>query len=163
MHLPTCPQVSHFLRRDCIKVITPVFGTGFSLLHFISFLWKFCTMAYLLPANIRIRYTSIDCIASGAAQLFIFYTMPAFTVAWPVFFYFVAYRNAAETVQYGVKNNTTFLECTPKSPQASIKWLLQKDNDRRKEVSVSTKQLLWKGPQSASPSRNEAIWHLCFH
>uniref|UniRef100_A0A8C8RN71 Semaphorin 3C n=1 Tax=Pelusios castaneus TaxID=367368 RepID=A0A8C8RN71_9SAUR len=45
-----------------------------------------------------------------------------------------AYRNAAEVIQYGVKNNTTFLECTPKSPQASIKWLLQKDNDRRKEV-----------------------------
>ncbi|NXM60553.1 SEM3C protein, partial [Illadopsis cleaveri] len=48
-----------------------------------------------------------------------------------------AYRNAAEIVQYGVKNNTTFLECTPKSPQASIKWLLQKDNDRRKEVKLS--------------------------
>lgn len=58
-----------------------------------------------------------------------------FTVALPVFFFFLAYRNAAEIVQYGVKNNTTFLECTPKSPQASIKWLLQKDNDRRKEVS----------------------------
>ena len=52
-------------------------------------------------------------------------------------FYFCssAYRNAAEIVQYGVKNNTTFLECAPKSPQASIKWLLQKDKDRRKEVS----------------------------
>ncbi|KAH0616461.1 hypothetical protein JD844_027570, partial [Phrynosoma platyrhinos] len=48
-----------------------------------------------------------------------------------------AYRNAAEVIQYGVKNNTTFLECTPKSPQASIKWLLQKDNDRRKEVKLN--------------------------
>ncbi|XP_023609551.1 semaphorin-3C isoform X2 [Myotis lucifugus] len=48
-----------------------------------------------------------------------------------------AYRNAAETVQYGVKNNTTFLECAPKSPQASIKWLLQKDKDRRKEVKLN--------------------------
>uniref|UniRef100_A0A8C3RA30 Semaphorin-3C n=1 Tax=Cyanoderma ruficeps TaxID=181631 RepID=A0A8C3RA30_9PASS len=48
-----------------------------------------------------------------------------------------AYRNAAEIVQYGVKNNTTFLECTPKSPQASVKWLLQKDNDRRKEVKLN--------------------------
>uniref|UniRef100_A0A7M4F8A1 Semaphorin-3C n=1 Tax=Crocodylus porosus TaxID=8502 RepID=A0A7M4F8A1_CROPO len=48
-----------------------------------------------------------------------------------------AYRNAAEIIQYGVKNNTTFLECTPKSPQASIKWLLQKDNDRRKEVKLN--------------------------
>nr|XP_004662372.2 semaphorin-3C isoform X1 [Jaculus jaculus]XP_045016235.1 semaphorin-3C isoform X1 [Jaculus jaculus] len=48
-----------------------------------------------------------------------------------------AYRNAAEIVQYGVKNNTTFLECTAKSPQASIKWLLQKDKDRRKEVKLN--------------------------
>uniref|UniRef100_A0A0F7Z337 Semaphorin-3C n=1 Tax=Crotalus adamanteus TaxID=8729 RepID=A0A0F7Z337_CROAD len=51
------------------------------------------------------------------------------------------YRNAAEVIQYGVKNNTTFLECTPKSPQASIKWLLQKDNDRRKEVKLSERIL----------------------
>ncbi|XP_048465917.1 semaphorin-3C [Rhincodon typus] len=45
-----------------------------------------------------------------------------------------AYRNAVESVQYGVKNSTAFLECTPKSPQASVKWLMQKTNDRRKEV-----------------------------
>uniref|UniRef100_A0A665VN64 Semaphorin-3C n=1 Tax=Echeneis naucrates TaxID=173247 RepID=A0A665VN64_ECHNA len=45
-----------------------------------------------------------------------------------------AYRNAVEMTQYGVKNNTTFLECLPKSPQASIRWLIQRDNDRRKEV-----------------------------
>uniref|UniRef100_A0A8C6TN39 Semaphorin-3C n=1 Tax=Neogobius melanostomus TaxID=47308 RepID=A0A8C6TN39_9GOBI len=48
-----------------------------------------------------------------------------------------AYRNAAEMMQYGVKNNTTFLECIPKSPQASIRWLIQRDNDRRKEVKLS--------------------------
>lgn len=47
---------------------------------------------------------------------------------------FTAYRNAAEMIQYGVKNNTTFLECPPKSPHASIRWLIQRDNDRRKEV-----------------------------
>ncbi|ETE58321.1 Semaphorin-3C, partial [Ophiophagus hannah] len=52
-----------------------------------------------------------------------------------------SYRNAAEVIQYGVKNNTTFLECTPKSPQASIKWLFQKDNDRRKEVKLSERIL----------------------
>uniref|UniRef100_A0A8P4KA30 Semaphorin-3C n=1 Tax=Dicentrarchus labrax TaxID=13489 RepID=A0A8P4KA30_DICLA len=46
-----------------------------------------------------------------------------------------AYRNAVEMTQYGVKNNTTFLECLPKSPQASIRWLIQRDNDRRKELS----------------------------
>uniref|UniRef100_A0A8D3DD45 Sema domain, immunoglobulin domain (Ig), short basic domain, secreted, (semaphorin) 3C n=1 Tax=Scophthalmus maximus TaxID=52904 RepID=A0A8D3DD45_SCOMX len=48
-----------------------------------------------------------------------------------------AYRNAVEMTQYGVKNNTTFLECMPKSPQASIRWLIQRDNDRRKEVSLT--------------------------
>uniref|UniRef100_A0A3Q2YQY2 Semaphorin 3C n=1 Tax=Hippocampus comes TaxID=109280 RepID=A0A3Q2YQY2_HIPCM len=34
-----------------------------------------------------------------------------------------AYRNAAEMTQYGVRNNTTFLECLPKPPQASIRQL----------------------------------------
>uniref|UniRef100_G3Q900 Semaphorin-3C n=1 Tax=Gasterosteus aculeatus aculeatus TaxID=481459 RepID=G3Q900_GASAC len=46
-----------------------------------------------------------------------------------------AYRNAVEMTQYGVKNNTTFLECFPKSPRASIRWLIHRDNDRRKELS----------------------------
>ncbi|MEJ1280686.1 sema domain immunoglobulin domain (Ig) short basic domain secreted (semaphorin) 3C [Cricetulus griseus] len=54
-----------------------------------------------------------------------------------VLFLGTAYRNAAEIVQYGVRNNSTFLECAPKSPQASIKWLLQKDKDRRKEVKLN--------------------------
>ncbi|CAB1420941.1 unnamed protein product, partial [Pleuronectes platessa] len=52
-----------------------------------------------------------------------------------------AYRNAVELTQYGVKNNTTFLECLPKSPQASIRWLIQRDNDRRKEVKLSDRVL----------------------
>ncbi|MEE6481441.1 hypothetical protein FKM82_012867 [Ascaphus truei] len=51
------------------------------------------------------------------------------------------YRNTAEIVQYGVKNNTTFLECSAKSPQASVKWLLQKDNDRRKEVKLNERMI----------------------
>lgn len=58
-------------------------------------------------------------------------------------FHILAYRNAAEVIQYGVKNNTTFLECTSKSPQASVKWILQKDNDRRKEVS-NRDHMYWK-------------------
>ncbi|KAJ8374095.1 hypothetical protein SKAU_G00046750 [Synaphobranchus kaupii] len=48
-----------------------------------------------------------------------------------------AYRNAEETVQFGVKNSSTFLECLPKSPQASVRWLVQRDSDRRKEVKPS--------------------------
>uniref|UniRef100_A0A8D2LAP5 Semaphorin 3F n=1 Tax=Varanus komodoensis TaxID=61221 RepID=A0A8D2LAP5_VARKO len=47
----------------------------------------------------------------------------------------LASRNTVEAVQYGVEGSTAFLECQPRSPQATIKWLLQKDNsDRRKEL-----------------------------
>ncbi|XP_041110853.1 semaphorin-3C-like [Polyodon spathula] len=52
-----------------------------------------------------------------------------------------AYRNAAETEQYGVRNNTAFLECSPKSPQAMVKWLIQRKNDRRKEVKLNERIL----------------------
>ncbi|XP_077399612.1 semaphorin-3C isoform X1 [Vanacampus margaritifer] len=52
-----------------------------------------------------------------------------------------AYRNAAEMTQYGVRNNTTFLECLPKPPQASIRWLIHRDSDRRKEVKLSERVL----------------------
>uniref|UniRef100_A0A8D2NFJ8 Semaphorin 3F n=1 Tax=Zonotrichia albicollis TaxID=44394 RepID=A0A8D2NFJ8_ZONAL len=53
-----------------------------------------------------------------------------------------ANKNTVEAVQYGVEGSTAFLECQPRSPQASIKWLLQKDNsDRRKEVRVEGRVL----------------------
>nr|XP_057933408.1 semaphorin-3C isoform X2 [Doryrhamphus excisus]XP_057933409.1 semaphorin-3C isoform X2 [Doryrhamphus excisus] len=52
-----------------------------------------------------------------------------------------AYRNAAEMTQYAVRNNTTFLECLPKPPQASIRWLIHRDNDRRKEVKLNERVL----------------------
>ncbi|XP_062826175.1 semaphorin-3F isoform X1 [Anolis carolinensis] len=46
-----------------------------------------------------------------------------------------ASKNTVEAVQYGVEGSTAFLECQPRSPQATVKWLLQKDNsDRRKEL-----------------------------
>ncbi|XP_038628306.1 semaphorin-3F isoform X2 [Tachyglossus aculeatus] len=44
-------------------------------------------------------------------------------------------KNTVESVQYGVEGSTAFLECQPRSPQATVKWLLQKDaSDRRKEM-----------------------------
>ncbi|CAL8242157.1 unnamed protein product [Merluccius merluccius] len=52
-----------------------------------------------------------------------------------------AYRNAVEMTQYGVRNNTTFLECFPKAPQSSIRWLIHRDNDRRKEVKLNDRVL----------------------
>ncbi|XP_039189676.1 semaphorin-3F isoform X1 [Crotalus tigris] len=46
-----------------------------------------------------------------------------------------ASKNSVEAVQYGVEGSTAFLECQPRSPQATIKWLLQRDtSDRRKEL-----------------------------
>ncbi|KAG9329899.1 hypothetical protein JZ751_028638, partial [Albula glossodonta] len=36
-----------------------------------------------------------------------------------------------ETVQFGVEGSSTFLECQPRSPQANVKWLLQKDGRRK--------------------------------
>uniref|UniRef100_A0A8B9P4V6 Semaphorin 3F n=1 Tax=Apteryx owenii TaxID=8824 RepID=A0A8B9P4V6_APTOW len=53
-----------------------------------------------------------------------------------------ANKNTVEAVQYGVEGSTAFLECQPRSPQASIKWLLQKNNsDRRKELRVEGRVL----------------------
>ncbi|KAJ8370149.1 hypothetical protein SKAU_G00101770 [Synaphobranchus kaupii] len=36
-----------------------------------------------------------------------------------------------ETVQFGVEGSSAFLECQPRSPQASVKWLLQKEGRRK--------------------------------
>lgn len=48
-----------------------------------------------------------------------------------------ANRKTVETEQYGVEGSSTFLECQPKSPQASIKWVLQRlGSDRKKEIKV---------------------------
>ncbi|KAG9329596.1 hypothetical protein JZ751_003508 [Albula glossodonta] len=47
-----------------------------------------------------------------------------------------AYRNAVETVQYAVKNNTTFLECLPKSPQASVRVEIYRPAVWREELTL---------------------------
>ncbi|GCB72050.1 hypothetical protein scyTo_0001803, partial [Scyliorhinus torazame] len=53
-----------------------------------------------------------------------------------------ANRKAAETEQYGVEGSSTFLECQPKSPQASIKWVLQRHgSERKKEIKVDERIL----------------------
>lgn len=40
-------------------------------------------------------------------------------------------KRLRETVQFGVEGSSTFLECQPRSPQASVKWLCQKDGKRK--------------------------------
>lgn len=54
-----------------------------------------------------------------------------------------ANRNAVESVQYGVAGSAAFLECQPRSPQATVKWLFQRDpSDRRREVTSRAPQSL---------------------
>lgn len=38
-----------------------------------------------------------------------------------------------DKVVYGTEHNSTFLECVPRSPQATVTWLVQRD-DRKEEV-----------------------------
>ncbi|XP_019720690.1 semaphorin-3F-like [Hippocampus comes] len=40
-------------------------------------------------------------------------------------------KRLRETVQFGVKGSSTFLECQPRSPQATIKWLFQSNGKRK--------------------------------
>ncbi|KAM3842106.1 semaphorin-3G-like, partial [Diretmus argenteus] len=40
-----------------------------------------------------------------------------------------------DRVVYGTENNSTFLECVPRSPQATVTWLVQRD-DRKEEVNL---------------------------
>ncbi|XP_004715293.1 semaphorin-3F [Echinops telfairi] len=53
-----------------------------------------------------------------------------------------ANRNAVESVQYGVAGSAAFLECQPRSPQATVKWLFQRDpGDRRREIRTEDRLL----------------------
>lgn len=47
-----------------------------------------------------------------------------------------------DRVVYATENNSTFLECVPRSPQATVTWLIQRD-DRKEEVrqSVNSHQI----------------------
>ncbi|KAG7221633.1 hypothetical protein INR49_011651 [Caranx melampygus] len=40
-------------------------------------------------------------------------------------------KRLRETVQFGVEGSSTFLECQPRSPQASVKWLFQREGKRK--------------------------------
>lgn len=84
--------------------------------------------------------------------------------------------NVEERVLFGVQNNSTFLECTPKSQQAQIRWYMQKlGAERREEVSAhnnphifaQTSQTLWYEqfnifPTNFSFSKISEDSHYCF-
>uniref|UniRef100_A0A6Q2YW66 Sema domain, immunoglobulin domain (Ig), short basic domain, secreted, (semaphorin) 3Ga n=1 Tax=Esox lucius TaxID=8010 RepID=A0A6Q2YW66_ESOLU len=40
-------------------------------------------------------------------------------------------KRLRETVQFGVEGSSTFLECQPRSPQATVKWLYQREGRRK--------------------------------
>ncbi|KAM8829502.1 sema domain, immunoglobulin domain (Ig), short basic domain, secreted, (semaphorin) 3Ga isoform 3-T3 [Synchiropus picturatus] len=40
-------------------------------------------------------------------------------------------KRLRETVQFGVEGSSTFLECQPRSPQATVKWLFQREGRRK--------------------------------
>uniref|UniRef100_A0A8C7YFU6 Sema domain, immunoglobulin domain (Ig), short basic domain, secreted, (semaphorin) 3Ga n=1 Tax=Oryzias sinensis TaxID=183150 RepID=A0A8C7YFU6_9TELE len=40
-------------------------------------------------------------------------------------------KRLKETVQFGVEGSSTFLECQPRSPQATVKWLFQREGKRK--------------------------------
>lgn len=40
-------------------------------------------------------------------------------------------RRLRETVQFGVEGSSTFLECQPRTPQATVKWLFQREGKRK--------------------------------
>lgn len=44
-----------------------------------------------------------------------------------------------EKAVYATENNSTFLECIPRSPQATVTWLTQRD-DRKEEVKKKKKK-----------------------
>ncbi|XP_036123323.1 semaphorin-3G isoform X2 [Molossus molossus] len=45
---------------------------------------------------------------------------------------------AGTTVVYGTEHNSTFLECLPKSPQAAVRWFLQRPGDQGPDQQVKT-------------------------
>lgn len=50
-------------------------------------------------------------------------------------------KRLREMVQFGVEGSSTFLECQPRSPQATVKWLFQREG-RRKVVRKRNKLVL---------------------
>ncbi|KAL2104373.1 hypothetical protein ACEWY4_001241 [Coilia grayii] len=53
-------------------------------------------------------------------------------------------KRLKEMVQFGVEGSNTFLECQPRSPQATVKWLFQTDGKRK---ALSRDRNLLKTPQ----------------
>ncbi|KAM8758342.1 semaphorin-3G isoform 1-T1 [Rhynchonycteris naso] len=51
------------------------------------------------------------------------------------------------TTVYGTEHNSTFLECLPKSPQATVRWFLQKQGDQGPDQQVKTDERILQTEQ----------------
>ncbi|XP_064422494.1 semaphorin-3G-like [Latimeria chalumnae] len=52
------------------------------------------------------------------------------------------FDSAEEKVVFGTENNSTFLECTPKSPQATVQWFLQRVHEERRELMKTDERIV---------------------
>lgn len=43
------------------------------------------------------------------------------------------FEHVEEKVLYGMEHNSTFLECVPRSPQASVQWFVQRPPDEQQD------------------------------
>ncbi|XP_049571450.1 semaphorin-3G isoform X3 [Orcinus orca] len=53
----------------------------------------------------------------------------------------------ATTTIYGTEHNSTFLECLPKSPQAAVRWFLQRPGNERPDQQVKTDERILQTEQ----------------
>ncbi|NXC44743.1 SEM3G protein, partial [Penelope pileata] len=51
-------------------------------------------------------------------------------------------EHVEEKVQYGMEHNSTFLECVPRSPQASVQWFVQRPPDEQRDEVKTDERIL---------------------
>ncbi|XP_069722405.1 semaphorin-3G isoform X2 [Phaenicophaeus curvirostris] len=52
------------------------------------------------------------------------------------------FESVEEKVLYGAEDNSTFLECTPRSPQASVQWFVQRPPDEHRDEVKTDERIL---------------------
>lgn len=68
----------------------------------------------------------------------------------PVFALVDDSENIEEKVLYGAEDNSTFLECVPRSPQASVQWFVQRPPDEQRDE-VRLPCTLWGHGRDVGP------------
>ncbi|NWI60607.1 SEM3G protein, partial [Calyptomena viridis] len=52
------------------------------------------------------------------------------------------FESVEEKLLYGAENNSTFLECVPRSPQASVQWFVQRPPDEQRDEVKTDERIL---------------------